>query len=136
MKLTRGLLTFLRFMKKRKKSITLIEIMIVILLIGLIGGALAFNMRGSIDEGKAFKTEQNISRLQDILMLEYAKGDISLNEIKNNYVDIVKSSPLGKGNSLLKGGWNEDLIVSVDEEREEIKIVSQKLNEYRNKKKS
>ena len=63
-------------MKIKKRFITLIEIMIVILLIGLIGGALAFNMRGSIDEGKAFKSEQNISRLHDVLMMEYANGNL------------------------------------------------------------
>ncbi len=59
---------------------TLIEIMIVILLIGMIGGALAFNMRGSMDEGKKFKTRQNIARVYDILMMEHAEGT-SLEEV-------------------------------------------------------
>ncbi len=61
----------------KKQAITLIEIMIVILLIGLIGGTLAYNMRGSLDKGKEFKTEQNKSKLYDVLMLEYAKGEKS-----------------------------------------------------------
>lgn len=118
-------------MKRRKRSITLIEIMIVILLIGLIGGALAFNMRGSIDEGKAFKSEQNINRLRDLLMLEYAKGDKTLKEISDAHVSIVQNSPFSSGTSLLKGGWNEDFKISVDAEKDELIITSDKLDNYR-----
>ena len=46
-------------MKKKKKqyALTLIEIMIVIVLIGLIGSVIGANMKGSLDEGKAFKTK-------------------------------------------------------------------------------
>ncbi len=80
--------------KKKKKAVTLIEIMIVIVLISLIGGALAFNMRGSMDQGRAFKTEQNINRAYDILMLEYAKGELVLKEIVELQKDILNKSPL------------------------------------------
>lgn len=37
--------------KRKKQSITLVEMMVVITLIGIIGGALAFNMRGSLQKG-------------------------------------------------------------------------------------
>lgn len=120
--------------KKKKKAITLIEIMIVILLIGIIGGTLAFNMRGSLDEGKVFKTEQNITRLHDILMLEYARGNGSLDEVKSNAPKIVKSSPLAKGDSILKDGWNQPLSIQVDKSSEELIIKSSKLDAYKAKK--
>lgn len=113
-------------MKKRtKRSVTLIEIMIVILLIGMIGGALAFNMRGSVDEGKKFKTLQNIARVNDILMMEHAEGK-SLDEVVRDRVNILKKSPLVKGgDKLLKDAWGNDLIIVI--ENDDLKITSPRL---------
>lgn len=99
-------------MKRRrgKRSVTLIEIMIVILLIGMIGGALAFNMRGSMDKGRVFKSEQNASRVYDALMMEYARGEFTLDQIIEKKVDIVSKSPFIKEPAkILKDGWGEDL---------------------------
>lgn len=99
---------------KKKQAITLIEMMIVIVLIGLIGGALAFNMRGSLEKGKVFKTEQNILRVYDILMLEHAQRDIPLTKILEEREDILKRSSLVKdGPKLLKDAWGNDLIFTV-----------------------
>ena len=39
---------------RKKRAITLLEIMIVILLIGLIGGVVSYNLKGTLDKGKAF----------------------------------------------------------------------------------
>lgn len=110
--------------KKKNQAITLIEIMIVILLIGLIGGALAFNMRGSMDEGKRFKTRQNIARVEDILTLEQAQGNLSLDEIAQEWETIVADSPLVKhrGRDLIVDGWNQKLNVTI--ENHEIKVFS------------
>lgn len=104
-------------MKKRakKRAVTLVEIMIVILLIGLIGGALAFNMRGSVDKGRSFKTEQNISRVYDALMLEYAKGEKSIDQIISNADSILSSSPMIKNPaSVKKDAWGEELKIEPD----------------------
>lgn len=120
--------------KKRKKYVTLIEVMIVILLIGIIGGALAFNMRGSMDEGRAFKTKQNQNRIHDILMLEFAQGDRNLQEIKDDWADIVKASPLVQGETVLKDGWGRDFIVTLDSDNEAIKVYSEKLTNFENSK--
>ncbi len=40
-----------------KRCVTLIEMMIVMFLISLITGVIAYYYRGSLDEGKAFKTK-------------------------------------------------------------------------------
>ena len=117
--------------KKQKRPVTLIEIMIVILLIGLIGGALAFNMRGSMDKGKIFKTEQNCARVYDTLMMEYAKGDLSLQKIVENKEQLLNSSPLAKdGVKLLKDAWGEDLHIEI--EGDDLQIYSQKLRDLQN----
>lgn len=118
-------------MKKKKFSITLIEIMIVILLIGMITGALAFNMSGSMDKGRAFKTEQNIMRIKDILMLEYATGNESLSDIAKEWEEVVARSSLvlNKGADLMKDGWKEPLKVSCT--KGEIVISSTKFEAYK-----
>lgn len=104
-------------MKRKKRPVTLIEIMIVILLIGLIGGALAFNMRGSVDKGKVFKTEQSIARVYDALMLEHAKGEKNLKEIVNGKEEILKNCPfLKNGEKLLKDAWGNELKITVKNE--------------------
>lgn len=115
---------------KKKRSITLIEIMIVILLIGLIGGALAYNMRGSLEKGRAFKTEQHIERLHDILMLEHARTDQALRTIVNNKREIVQRSPLVKnGLSILRDGWGNEL--TIDIVNDDLRITSEKLRVFK-----
>lgn len=121
-------------MKKKKKfSVTLIEIMIVILLIGMITGALAFNMSGSLDKGRAFKTEQTISRIKDILLLEYASGADDLATIAEKWTEIISNSALAleKGRDLMRDGWKEPIQVSI--KNGEIVVTSTKLQEYKTK---
>ena len=113
--------------KRQKRPVTLIEIMIVILLIGLIGGALAVNMRGSMDKGREFKTEQNISRVYDALMLEYAKGARPIQEIVDDKKKVLDDCPfLKKGSDLLMDAWGQELHIEIDE-NDEIVITSTKL---------
>lgn len=115
--------------KRKKRPVTLIEIMIVILLIGLIGGALAFNMRGSVDKGKVFKTEQNISRVYDALMFEYAKGERNLRQIVEDRENVMRECPFVKdGVSLLKDAWGNPLSIQIDELGDELLITSARLS--------
>ncbi len=99
--------------KRKKRAVTLIEIMIVILLIGLIGGALAFNMRGSVDKGKIFKTEQNCARVYDALMMASAIGEFDCEKDCNDPDKIkatLKSSQLIKDvDKVLVDGWGKPL---------------------------
>lgn len=116
----------------KKRALTLIEVMVVILLIGLIGGALAFNMRGSMDRGKAFKTEQKIARAKEVLMMEQTTGTYTNEQLQANAEGILKESGLVQSDPL-KGGWNENLEVEVNEETGEIVITSKKLAVYQSK---
>lgn len=115
---------------KKKRSVTLIEIMIVIMLIGLIGGALAFNMRGSMDQGRVFKSEQNLNRVHDILMLESAKGT-DLEKIADNWQWYVNNSPLGAGagNDCTCDGWKKEFNVKV--KGNDLVVSSKKLEAHR-----
>jgi general secretion pathway protein G len=119
-------------MKMKKRAITLMEIMIVIFLISLIGGVVGYNMKGSLEKGRAFKTKQAISQLEDIFQLESAKGDKSNQEIANNPKAILEESGLAKNpDELLKDGWNEYFIIKPTNDG--FDISSKKYNDYRQK---
>lgn len=120
-----------------RRYVTLIEMMIVMFLIALITGVVAYNYRGSLDEGKAFKTSTGIQKLETILNLEVAKNPESRDRIASNWKDVVKSSPLVQDSSALeKDGWGADYQVSVDPDSGAIKVDSANLREYRNKNQS
>lgn len=123
--------------KRRKSSITLIEIMIVIFLIGIISSALAFNMTGSVDKGKIFQSEQKSARIYDILMMEYAQSNLDLESIVESYEQIVKQSPLIKNDkNFLKDAWGNKLIVKLNKEKDDIIVFSEKAVKYQEKQKN
>lgn len=122
--------------RRKKRAVTLIEIMIVILLIGLIGGALAFNMRGSMDKGKEFKTEQNCARVYDALMIAYAAGEFNLEDYDNlaKVQQVLENSPMIKdATKTLKDGWGVNLIIQ--HENGDLLVFSQKARDLENARK-
>lgn len=119
-------------MKISKRHVTLLEIMIVIFLISLIGGVIGYNMKGSLEKGKAFKTEQAINQLDDIFQLEAAKGEMSHQEIAMNPKDALEKSGLvKKPDELLKDGWNNKFEITA--QKDGFKIYSKKYDEYQKK---
>lgn len=121
-------------MYKQKKPFTLLEIMIVILLIGLIGSVIGYNMKGSLDEGRAFKTRQGITQITDILELEMAKTGVTAQEIVKNPEKHLRESGLVKNaTKLLTDGWGVAYKIELDTDNQ-ISITSEALNKYNNKK--
>jgi general secretion pathway protein G len=115
----------------QRRFVTLIEMMIVMFLIALIAGALAINYGGSLDEGKAFKTKANMDKLEAVLNLEISKYPQSATQIGNNWQEIARSSPIVKDpNSLVKDGWGEDYVVTINPDTGSIYIYSKKYDEY------
>mgnify|MGYP001125490563 CR=1 FL=1 len=115
-------------MKIRKKFMTLLEIMIVIFLIGIIGSVIGYNMKGSLTQGKIFKTKEAQNRIKDILMLEAAKG-ASLRSVAEKPAYYLKKSNLVKNeNELLKDGWGVPFEVKIV--KNEIEVISKNLAKY------
>lgn len=115
--------------KKQKRYITLIEIMIVMFLIALITGVIAYNYTGTLEEGKAFKTKTGMERLETILSLEAADNSEFFNDVEGNWKEVVRRSPLVKDpNALIKDGWGAEY--EVTEENGEIIIRSERYEEY------
>jgi general secretion pathway protein G len=121
---------------KKKKAMTLLEIMIVIFLIGLIGSVIGYSMKGSLDEGRVFKSERAIEQITDILELEVAKDDVSTADLTANPAKYIKNSGMVKDpQKLLKDGWGTPFDITVDADGE-ISVVSKKLEEFREAKKN
>ena len=114
-----------------KKAITLIEIMIVIFLIGLISAVVGFNMRGSLDKGKVFRTEQAKRQIEEILELEMAQhSDATPQAVKEKPEMFLERSGLVKNpKELLTDGWGEKFEIKV-KKNGQVKVTSKKLENY------
>lgn len=124
----------LKKMTLRKRFVTLIEMMIVMFLIALITGVVAYNYRGALDEGKAFKTKAGIERLRNVLEMMAAE-DSNLNLSGDGWKDAVRNSPIVQDpNSLLTDGWGYEYSVTRDPDTHNIIITSQKYEAYENSK--
>ncbi len=126
---------------KKKRAITLLEIMIVILLIGLIGGVVSYNLKGTLDKGKAFASKEGAKKLEDILNLEIQQGPRTAKEIVEDSSDkreVVEAAVLNSGlisrqqaPKFLKDGWGEFYIIRKDtEDRLQVTVTSRKLDAY------
>jgi len=123
--------------RRRKRAITLLEIMIVIFLIGLIGSVIGYNMRGSLEEGKAFKTKHAQDQIKDILLLEVAKGK-DIDYVVQNAEQCLEESKLVKDvEVMMKDGWNAPFdIHRGSRDKNDIEVVSDNLEKYNDKKKN
>lgn len=114
----------------KRRFVTLIEMMIVMFLIALITGVIAYNYRGSLEEGKAFKTKASIEKIEMILNLRVAEDPDLLDNVESQWQEVIKRDPLVKDpNALIRDGWGKPYDVTV--ENNVIKVRSQKYNEYK-----
>ncbi len=123
-------------MKTKKRALTLLEIMIVIFLIGLIGSVIGVNMKGSMEEGKAFKSRKAKEQIADILMLEVARG-VSIEEVVKNPQIYLENSGLVKNpETFLNDGWGTPFEIKVGSGKNSGNVVvkSAKLTAYDKKK--
>ncbi len=125
---------------RKKRAITLLEIMIVILLIGLIGGVVSYNLRGTLDKGKAFASREGAKKLEDILNLEIQQGtktSLEISQDKSDGRDIVKAVVLNSGlispqqvKKFLKDGWNEFYMIR-RAKGGQVSVTSHRYEEYK-----
>lgn len=122
-------------MRKKKRAITLLEIMIVIFLIGLIGGVVGYNMKGSLDKGKAFKSREGAAKIENILTLQIAQDwDPASLQTQDNIRKCLQESRMVKDvDKLLKDGWGSPYDIKVDQDGT-VTVTSPKLEEYDKKK--
>lgn len=113
----------------KRLYVTLIEMMIVMFLIMLIVGVLAFNISGSLEKGKVFATQAGMKKVEQILNLATAEDPNLLDHLESNWKVIVQKSPLSDGsNSLIRDGWGNEYEVHVEEGQ--IVVYSKKYDDY------
>ncbi len=118
----------------KRRFITLIEMMIVMFLIAMITGVIAYNYTGSLEEGKAFKTKAGIEKIHTILDLHLATHPEERDSIESSWKGIVENSPLVKNaKDLQKDGWGGEYQVGKDQNGD-IEIKSPKYEAYQSAK--
>lgn len=126
-------------MKKRaRRAITLIEMIIVMILIAMITGAVAYNYRESLNEGRAFKTKELMSRLDTIIAIYLAENPEQAANIESSWQNIIlRSSLLKNPKESLKDGWGQPFKLEQrrgDGGQIEYVVVSEEYERYRKKK--
>ena len=93
---------------------TLLEVMIVIFIIGIISSVIGYNMKGSLEKAKAFKTVEGIKKIKEIFELELAQGSTSYEEIANHPDQVLEESGLvSSGKQMLKDGWGQPMEIKI-----------------------
>lgn len=107
--------------------------MIVIFLIGLIGSVIGYNMKGSLDEGRYFRTEHSAKQIRELLLLEVAKGT-PIDEVVGNPWYYLKQAGIVKDiKKIQKDGWDNEFKVT-RRYSDDIKVTTAKYDEMRLKK--
>lgn len=120
----------------RKSCFTLLEIIIVIFLITLITGAIGYSMKGTLDKGKVFRTEQAIEQLKDLFFMCLAEGE-SPDDILRDPEAVLKKYALAKNpKKIIEDGWGEKFQIAYLKKQKDFSITSDNLIKYNNKRKS
>lgn len=126
----------MKLKKQTKQYITLVEMMIVMFLIAMITGVIAYNYTGALDKGKAFKTEAGIEKIKTALALEIATRGMEDYKTQGA-AKFLEQSPLVKNPAeLVRDGWGKPYDIDVKENSNgelEVSVISKNLNEYKNK---
>ena len=126
---------------KKRAAITLIEMIVVMLLIATITGAIAYNYRESLNQGKVFKAKEAITRIETILNLELAEHPGESAEIQQNWQQYLAKSPLVKNPKDFfydpwGGAYTITLKHSEDNGQFYFMVESENLKRYENNKKT
>ena len=110
--------------KVRRRSVTLIEMIIVMILIATITGSLALSYQKSLDRGRLFATQQRVERLRAILTLYFSMHPDEAGS-NTDYIGIINGSGLGPPDprDLLHDDWGQNFVINVDGNQGDPKIT-------------
>ncbi|MFZ4099227.1 MAG: type II secretion system protein [Chlamydiia bacterium] len=115
--------------KRSRRALTLIEIMVVLFIIGLALSVLIPWMKGSLDEGKAFKTRQRARQMEQMLTMAAAQEGLSLEAIAQEPKKYLATTGMVKdATKFIVGGWGEELRAEVDGDR--LRVISPNYRKY------
>ena len=109
---------------------TLLEVMIVIFIIGIISSVIGYNMKGSLEKAKAFKTKEGMKKVKEIFDLEMASGT-TIQEVVADPGSALKASGLVSNvKDLLKDGWGKEYEVRLSKNERDIMLKSESYDRY------
>jgi prepilin-type N-terminal cleavage/methylation domain-containing protein len=112
---------------KKKRALTLIEIMVVLFIITIVTSVIGVNMKGTMKEGKAFKSEKGSKQVFDVLSLEMAKNAEIIDSIIEHPEIILRNSGIvSDPKKILQDGWGEPFAIKFHEADGELKVTSKK----------
>lgn len=110
---------------RKKRALTLLEMMVVILLITLITGVIGYNMKGSLEKGKVFRSKQAKEQLHSLLLLALEEKGATGQKIEQDPAKWIKDLGLAKEpDKLLTDGWGERFQVKFDTKAKDFIITS------------
>lgn len=110
-----------------RRTLTLMEIMVVIVIIGLVSSVIAYNVRGSLNKGRVFKTEQAMNMLDDMICLEVPPDQIQT--LIDNPKKTLESIGLAKDvKKLLVDGWGSPFEITRARKANSVRIHSKHLD--------
>ena len=117
----------------KKRPFTLLEIIIVIFLITLITGAIGYNMKGALDRGRAFRTEQAKAQLHDLLLVCLEEGVKGEELVKNPSFFLKKYNLAKNSDKIVQDGWGEDFTIRYNTGKSDFAISSPAYEKYKKK---
>lgn len=121
-------------MKRKKRAMTLLEVMIVIFIIGIISSVIGYNMKGSLEKAKAFKTAEGIKKVKEIIDLEIAQGMGSVPDTIEKAKDLLANSGLvSNPDDLLKDGWGVPYTIKISRVNGSLILKSENYDKYQTK---
>ena len=80
------------------------ELMVVIVIIGLVSSVIAYNVRGSLNRGRKFRTEQALDKLEDTIALWIPASHID-RLVKNPVQVLSRECVIKNAESIVLDGW-------------------------------
>ncbi|MEN9654770.1 MAG: hypothetical protein RL235_882 [Chlamydiota bacterium] len=108
----------------KKRTFTLLEIIIAIFLITLITGAIGYSMRGTLDKGRVFRTEQAKDQLHDLLLMCVAEGDSPQNVAAKPMEHIRKHKLAKHPDKIVLDGWGKPFHIQLSKDGRDFVITS------------
>ncbi|RDB31172.1 putative OMP leader (16) peptide [Candidatus Similichlamydia laticola] len=119
----------------KRRFLTLVEMMVVMSLIAIIGAAVAYNIRGSLEKGRYFRSVEGAKQIENLLYMHMAETGESLAATISRWKKIVSRSPLVRSpDQATKDGWGNDYkvkrVVSSASGRETLEVTSEGMMRY------
>jgi type II secretory pathway pseudopilin PulG len=129
--------SFIKKLATRRFSLTLIEMIIVMILIATITGAIAVNYQTSLDKGRLFATERRAERLRAIAHIYFAEHPDRIGS-DLQWEAIINETGLGAGKAsdLLQDDWGNKFDITIQNSKDgsfDIDISSERLRNERKK---